>query len=105
MLPVKMERLSREHIVDMSVGRRHCTALSMNGDVFGWGYHQHNQCGFLVETTGTGLGDRNAERALQVRRHRKTLPRRCSFSSASRPLLGLFLPALDNMIDAHSNSL
>ena len=50
----------------MSVGRRHCVALTSHGDCFGWGYHQHNQLGFLLETVGAGLGDAAEEVALEV---------------------------------------
>lgn len=64
--PVKLARLSKEHIVDLAVGRNHCCALTFHGDVFGWGYHQHNQLGFLVETVGAGMTNKDEERALEA---------------------------------------
>ena len=48
LLPYKLDRMSKEHLVDISVGRRHCLALTYHGDLFGWGYHNHKQLGFLV---------------------------------------------------------
>jgi len=73
LVPTKLERLSKEHVVDIGVGRRHCVALTYHGDVFGWGYHQHNQLGFLVETVGAGLTDKGSERELEQYMSRKTM--------------------------------
>ena len=70
--PMKLERLSKEHVVDLSVGRRSCVALTFHGDLFGWGYHQHNQLGFLLETTGAGLTDKAQEQALESYANHKT---------------------------------
>ena len=70
--PMKLERLSKEHVVDLSVGRRSCVALTFHGDLFGWGYHQHNQLGFLLETTGAGLTDKAQEQALEAYANHKT---------------------------------
>lgn len=71
--PVKLERLSKEHVVDLSVGRRSCVALTFHGDLFGWGYHQHNQLGFLLETVGAGLTDKAQEQALEAHANRQTM--------------------------------
>ena len=71
--PVKMERLSKEHVVDLAVGRTHCAALTFHGDIFGWGYHQHNQLGFLLETVGAGLTEKDGERALEAYTNRRTM--------------------------------
>lgn len=84
--PVKLERLSKEHVVDLGVGRRHCVALTFHGDVFGWGYHQHNQLGFLLETTGAGLTDKDAERALEAYTNRRFV---CCIIASSRDCISI----------------
>ena len=73
LLPVKLDRLSKEHVVDLAVGRTHCTALTYHGDIFGWGFHQHGQLGFLLETVGAGLTDRDAARDLEENTNARTM--------------------------------
>jgi hypothetical protein len=68
--PVKLERFSKAHVVDLGVGRRHCGAHFPRRRV--WvGIPQHNQLGFLLETVGAGLTDKDAERALEAYTNRK----------------------------------
>ena len=70
--PVKMDRMSKEHIVSVSVGRNHALALTYHGDVFGWGFHNQKQLGFLIPKVGAGMTDQAEERALESENNAST---------------------------------
>lgn len=54
--PVMLEKLSREHVADMGVGRHHVIAVTKHGDAFAWGHNQHGQLGYLLPNVGSGIG-------------------------------------------------
>ena len=66
--PILIDKFHDEHVIDVSIGRTHATAVTSNGDLYVWGLNGHYQCGLqnAQDRRGDPMMDSEEHKAIRI---------------------------------------